>query len=141
MRDTLLTALAGACACLAGTAGAQAEPACPSRDFPAFLAAFVNDVAVQKAFVAVPLRSDTVDADAEPEPKPVSRMLTVDQMRFPLMPSTRDQAKYRLKQEVMAVTRDDMRVRLYTPDTGNQVIYAFRRGTCWTLYQIKDDSL
>lgn len=140
MRDLLLIALTGACAWLAGTAGSRAEPVCPSRDFPVFLAAFADDVALQKAFVAVPLRSDSVDADATPEPKPVSRLLTMNQMRFPLMPSKHDQAGYRLKQDVTVVSRDEMRVRLYTPDTDNQVTYAFRRETCWMLYHIKEDT-
>ena len=80
VRSILRPGLVGALAAL-GTVGAQAAPACPARDFPGFLAAFADDVAVQKAFVAVPLRSDTIDPEAEPEPKPVTTMLGADALR------------------------------------------------------------
>ena len=81
VRSILRPGLVGALAAL-GTVGAQAAPACPARDFPGFLAAFADDVAVQKAFVAVPLRSDTIDPEAEPEPKPVTTMLGADALRL-----------------------------------------------------------
>ncbi|MBM7093353.1 hypothetical protein JTP67_33590, partial [Streptomyces sp. S12] len=61
--------------------------ACPSQDFDAFLAAFADDIEVQRAFTQRPLRSETVDANADPEPKPVTAMLDGDALSFPLMAS------------------------------------------------------
>ncbi|WP_076728340.1 hypothetical protein [Methylobacterium radiotolerans] len=140
VRSILRPGLVGALAAL-GTVGAQAAPACPARDFPGFLAAFADDVAVQKAFVAVPLRSDTIDPGAEPEPKPVTTMLGADALRFPLMPSLRTPKTDGLKQALSAAGADAMRVKLFKPDTGLQITYTFRRAACWTLVRIEDDSL
>ena len=48
----------------------SASLSCPAQDFGKFLTAFANHIEVQKAFVSLPLESESVDATAEPEPKP-----------------------------------------------------------------------
>ncbi|MEE7504969.1 hypothetical protein ACLBXO_08900 [Methylobacterium sp. C33D] len=140
LRSILRPGLVGALGALC-TVGARAAPACPAQDFPRFLAAFADDVAVQKAFVTVPLRSDAIDPEAQPEPKPVTTMLGADALRFPLMPSLRKQRADGLKQALSAAGADAMRVKLFKPDTGLQITYTFRRTACWTLDRIEDDSL
>ena len=47
----------------------SASSECPSQDFTLFLDAFVGSIEVQKSFTANPLQSDSIDIDAEPEPK------------------------------------------------------------------------
>ncbi|MBX9403407.1 hypothetical protein K4L06_19000 [Lysobacter sp. BMK333-48F3] len=114
--------------------------ACPSQDFDAFLVAFMDDPAVQKAFTKRPLQSETVDADAMPEPKPVTALLDGEKLEFPLMPSTARQ-----KQDGLALSQSesngDKEVMLAKPDTDYQLSYFFRKGDCWTLYRMRDDSL
>ncbi|MFK3649770.1 hypothetical protein ACI2IY_15250 [Lysobacter enzymogenes] len=121
-------------------AAATPATACPSQDFDAFLSAFADDIEVQRAFTQRPLRSETVDANADPEPKPVTAMLDGDAIKFPLMPS-------RVKQQadglVLSQTElnGDKQVLLAKPDTDYQLSFFFRKGECWTLYRMRDDSL
>lgn len=114
--------------------------ACPSQDFDAFLVAFMDDPAVQKAFTKRPLQSESLDANADPEPKPVTALLDGDKLRFPLMPSAAAQ-----KRDGLALSQSelngDKEVMLAKPDTDYQLSYFFRKGDCWTLYRMRDDSL
>jgi len=121
-------------------AAATPATACPSQDFDAFLSAFADDVEVQRAFTQRPLRSETVDANADPEPKPVTAMLDGDAIKFPLMPS---RAKQQADGLVLSQTElnGDKQVLLAKPDTDYQLSFFFRKGECWTLYRMRDDSL
>lgn len=121
-------------------APANAAIACPSQDFDAFLKAFADDVEVQKAHTQRPLRSDSVDANADPEPKQVTAMLDGDALRFPVMPNTQTQKNDGL---VLSQTESngDKQVMLVKPDTDYQLSFFFRKGECWTLYRKRDDSL
>jgi len=124
----------------AAPAAATPATACPSQDFDAFLAAFADDVEVQRAFTQRPLRSETVDANADPEPKPVTAMLDGDALAFPLMAS---RAKQQAEGLVLSQSElnGDKQVMLAKPDTDYQLSFFFRKGECWTLYRMRDDSL
>lgn len=124
----------------AAPAPAAATTACPSQDFAAFLAAFADSADVQRAFTQRPLRSESVDANADPEPKPVVAMLDGDALSFPLMPS---RAKQQADGLVLSQTElnGDKQVMLAKPDTDYQLSFFFRKGECWTLYRMRDDSL
>lgn len=128
----------------APAASAAATPAtataCPSQDFDAFLAAFADEIEVQRAFTQRPLRSETVDANADPEPKPVTAMLDGDALKFPLMAS---RAKQQAEGLVLSQSElnGDKQVMLAKPDTDYQLSFFFRKGECWTLYRMRDDSL
>jgi len=121
-------------------APATAATACPSQDFDAFLAAFADSAQVQRAFTQRPLRSESVDANADPEPKPVTAMLDGDALKFPLMAS---RAKQQAEGLVLSQTElnGDKQVLLAKPDTDYQLSFFFRKGECWTLYRMRDDSL
>lgn len=124
----------------AAAAPAQAGIACPSQDFDAFLKAFADDVDVQKAYTQRPLRSDSIDPDASPEPKPVSVMLDGDGLQFPIMPSSQQQKQDGLSLSLSELN-GDKEVMLAKPDTDYQLSFFFRKGECWTLYRKRDDSL
>ncbi|MGH8082813.1 MAG: hypothetical protein ACREP7_19705 [Lysobacter sp.] len=114
--------------------------ACPSQDFDTFLKAFADDVDVQKAYTQRPLQSETVDANADPEPKPVTAMLDGDALHFPLMPSNQKQQADGLVSSQTELN-GDKEVMLAKPDTDYQLSFFFRKGECWTLYRMRDDSL
>lgn len=121
-------------------AAAAPAVACPSQDFDAFLSAFADDARVQRAYTQRPLRSETVDADADPEPRPVVAMLDGDALSFPLMPSReRQQAEGLVASQTEL--NGDKQVLLAKPDTDYQLSFFFRKGECWTLYRMRDDSL
>lgn len=116
-------------------------PVCPAQPFDAFLTAFANDIEIQKAFVTRPLQSETVDALAEPEPRPVTKMLGFAELHFPLMPNLKKQALDGLQLEKTISGNGEMEVRLFKPDTDYQVLFLFRKDGCWKLYRMRDDSL
>ncbi|MGO1069111.1 hypothetical protein [Lysobacter sp. CA199] len=124
----------------AAAKSAAPAQACPSQDFDAFLKAFAEDAQLQKSYTQRPLQSETIDADADPEPKPVIAMLDGDALQFPLMPSAQKQQADGL---VMSQTElnGDKEVMLVKPDTDYQLSFFFRKGECWTLYRMRDDSL
>jgi len=124
------------------TADHSSAVTCPSQDFNTFLQAFANDVRLQKAFVADPLQSDFVDAKAEPEPRPVTRMLTASQLRFPLMPDAKQQMHHGLKAQQIVQNTSQASVKLAKEDTDYQMTFFFKRtSNCWQLYRVQDDSL
>ena len=121
--------------------GAATTASCPSQDFGTFLTAFANDAGMQEAFTRRPLHSDSIDVAAEPEPKPVSRMLDGAELRFPLMPSQQRQEQEGLKMRWTLNGNDKAEVLLAKEDTDYRTAYFFIRNDCWRLYRIRDDSL
>ena len=118
-----------------------AAPGCPSPTFEGFFAAFADDTKLQKEFVRLPLRSDSIDAGAEPEPKATTRMLTVQELEFPLVPSKQKVADEGLKTS-FRTSGSEMVVELIKPDTDYMVTYYFERaGDCWRLFRKDDASL
>lgn len=115
--------------------------ACPSQDFDAFLAAFMESEEVQKAFTDVPLRSDSIDANAEPEPRVVTTMVSAEQMTLPVIPDPRSLARRGLANSSRREGRG-MVLTLAKPDSGYQISYYFRLDdTCWHLYRKYDESI
>lgn len=123
------------------TAATHPATQCPAATFDDFLPLFENDVAVQKAYVADPLQSDSVDANAEPEPKPVSKMLGKAEITFPVIPSQAEQAKSGLAGARTDTSPTEVVLKLAKPDTDYQMSFFFRKDDCWHLYRVKDDSL
>jgi hypothetical protein len=123
------------------TPASAAQVACPAQDFDSFFKHFANDVAVQKAFVSVPLQSDSIDPEAEPEPAPVSRQLDKAQIAFPLLPNEQQQRKQGLSLSKTVSATDQVSIKLSKADTDYQLTLFFRHEDCWMLYRIKDDSL
>lgn len=119
----------------------SAPPVCPAQAFDTFLAAFANDVEVQKNFVTQPLQNESVDALAEPEPKPITKILNFVELHFPLMPSLQQQTHDGLKLIQTPSSNGEMEVKLIKPDTDYQLLFFFRNDGCWKLYRMRDDSL
>lgn len=124
----------------ASSAASASAMACPAESFDQFLPLFENDINVQKAYVTDPLQSDSVDSNADPEPKPVSKSLPKDQVTFPIMPSQADQTKDGLTAKRTDTSATDVAVKLAKPDTDYQMTFFFRKDDCWHLYRVKDDS-
>ena len=120
---------------------ASSTPRCPAETFDGFLPLFENDVSLQRAYVTDPLQSDSVDPNADPEPKPVSRSLRKSDVTFPIMPSQADQAKDGLVATRTESGPTEVAVKLVKPDTDYQMTFFFRKDDCWHLYRVKDDSL
>jgi hypothetical protein len=115
--------------------------ACPSPSFDGFLKAFIESVEVQKAFSTEPLESQAVDAMAEPEPALVTKMLTAAELQFPLIPSEQKQASEGLKMRQSILENGDIKVMLEKEDTDYQMSFYFKKGMCWKLVRIRNDSL
>lgn len=143
-----LTPLAGllvTVALMIGPAAAQAPAACPSTDFKAFLAAFQDDVAVQKAFTARPLQSEAnqenPDANGEPYIN-VTKMLDGDAIEFPVMGTAVQLRQEKLKLEVTRQDPAEAEIKIFLDDTDYQIRYFFKKtASCWQLYRMANDSL
>ena len=114
---------------------------CPAQDFGKFLTAFANHIEVQKAFVTLPLESESVDATAEPEPKPVTKRLGLSELHFPLMPSLQRQAMDGVTLSRKLTNPKEAEVKLVKEDTDYQMVFYFKNDGCWKLYRMRDDSL
>ena len=119
----------------------SATLACPSTSFDGFLKAFVERIDVQKEFSVEPLESQTVDATAEPEPALVTKMMTADELQFPLIPSEHQQTKDGLKMRQSVLENGDTKVTLAKEDTDYQMSFYFRKNECWQLFRIRNESL
>jgi uncharacterized protein YecT (DUF1311 family) len=138
--DTSKPATASDAAGAATTAAAGPLPAiaCPSKDLNAFVAAFAEDPALQKAFTAETVDTAFVDMNAQPEPAESLEPLPREKLRFPVMPNRVQQQKEGLKYRKVANQGGRAVVVLEFPDTDAQVLYTFRRDACWTLVKIVD---
>ncbi len=114
--------------------------ACPSSDFSAFLAAFAEDPAVQRAWTRFPLEQLVV-VDGVDEPTPVERSLTREQATFPLLPDAAQRIADSLNLHVEDAEAGRKRVVLAKPDTDWTVTYIFVQDGCWQLVRIEDWSL
>jgi hypothetical protein len=122
-------------------APAPSEPACPGRDFAAFLAAFGADAAVQARYTAFPLPMSALE-DGPDEPRTVVRQVGRAAARLPLLPLPSQRAADSLALRTEAAPGGRRHAVLYKPDTDHQVTYVFapERG-CWRLVRVDDQSL
>ncbi|WP_420139115.1 hypothetical protein [Sphingomonas sp.] len=126
---------------LGGNPAQAAGKTCPATTFPKFLSAFAADPALQRAHTRFPLAYETIDANAEPEPRTVRKMLGAKAVRFPIMPSPAEQKKKHMTVLNEAVP-GGMEVTVRTGETDDQFRLFFRQeGGCWTLLRKSDDSL
>ncbi|MGN6152889.1 MAG: hypothetical protein ACTHOH_12915 [Lysobacteraceae bacterium] len=112
----------------AGDAAGAAAMVCPSSDPVAFVAAFAEDPALQRAFTAptVEVASDTGTSTA-----------ARDQLAFPVMPDRAAQQREGLRQGGFERADDRITVALEAPAGGAQSRYVFRRdAACWVLGKI-----
>ncbi len=114
---------------------------CPSDDFESFLKSYSDSMEIQKLFTSAPLESTAIDPSAEPEPAEVTRMLDANELDFPLMPSLAKQASEGLMSRRSNLSKTNVEVVLFKPDTDYQMSFFFKQENCWKLYRIKDYSL
>ncbi|MGE8147126.1 lysozyme inhibitor LprI family protein [Pseudomonas frederiksbergensis] len=122
---------------LDGIAPDEFGVSCPSTDFNAFLTAFAESAAVQRAFVQRPLQFVTT-VDAEPEPRIEKRALEDKQIKYPLMPHRAYREAEGLTLSVKGQSRNRATAILNKPDTDYLVEYRFVLGKCWMLSEVSD---
>lgn len=117
------------------------KASCPAQKFDKYIAAFADDVAVQRTFTKTPLKSIAL-VDAEPEPRAVTRWLGKSQIQFPLMPSLGEQREKQLQLWIGPPLPQLRNVELLGADTGYGVQYRFEyQSACWVLTSVTDQSL
>lgn len=116
----------------------SAAPACPTQDLKQFVAAFAQSDAIQRAFTAAEIQTVYVDWNAQPEPAEVVRSMQRDQLTFPVMPNQDRQRANGLQFRIVSLVNDQATVALEVPDTDAQLLYTFKRNSCWSLVRIVD---
>lgn len=112
--------------------------ACPSQDLKAFVVAFAEDPALQKAFTADVVDTAFIDWNAQPEPAESSEPLSREKLHFPVMPNRAQQSKEGLQYRELSADDKSATIVLEVPDTDAQLRYTFRHDRCWTLVKIVD---
>src|SRR4051812_18974487 len=116
---------------------AAASVACPAK-FDHFLRTYADSEAVQRKATVFPLPFQTLDLEAQPEPKPVMRHVRAREAIYPLLPLPEARKREGLEPTIERQTAKAAQVLLFKPDTGYHVIYYFARSQCWRLQRIED---
>ena len=116
-------------------------PACPAQDISFFIQRFATDEAIQRVFTVVPLTSQQLDLDAQPEPEQRTRTLQREQITFPVLPLAQERADGDLTMRLEEVTTLSARLDLFKADTDYLISYFFKLGDCWRLVRIDNQSL
>lgn len=117
------------------------EPACPSDEISGFIDAFVASVEVQKAFTSSSIESQAVDPTAEPEPAIITKQVAASELEFPLIPNKQEQAAQGLSLRQSVLDDGNIKVTVGKADTDQQKSYYFKKGACWQLFRIRNESL
>ena len=130
-----------AAAPITATAADTTAAQCPHADFNAFLTYFSNDIALQEKFVADPLTVESVDAEAQPEPRPVTKQVPLAEVEWPVMPDTATLPRQGREMQVTPQADGSVQVRINKPDTSDQQTYTFAQKPCWQLQKVVDESI
>lgn len=120
----------------AGASGPSS--ACPAARFEDFARAFADDVSLQRSYTADPLRMQSIDATADPEPAPVVQDLHRAEIQFPIVPDGKAREARGLR---MTFDAPGAVMKLAAPDSDDQTTYRFRKDACWTLIAVESDAL
>ncbi|WP_155628501.1 hypothetical protein [Burkholderia territorii] len=116
--------------------------ACPSGEFETFARKFASRISIQSHFTRWPVAVTSIDAAAQPEPKPVTKQVTENKMPFPLM---MDMERARREGKLVRIAQDSKttgHVDYSGSDSDKKVRYLFQRSeSCWQLVAIDDQSL
>jgi hypothetical protein len=134
----LLPLVAGS---LAGQAVAAPAPACPSAAFPAFLAAYADSAALQRAFTDDPLAQTMLDHAGQGTPREITMQLPKSKLGFPLIPGRAERKRVGLVLRTDELAAGSARVSLLKEAAGYRVVYVFRKDACWKLERKEDHSL
>ena len=115
---------------------------CPSLDFKTFAKQFSGKLSLQAKFTHWPLETTTIDPAAEPEPKPVTKQVTEQEMSYPIMMEV---GLAKREGNVVSIKQDDettAHVEYSGANSGTKIFYLFKQSdSCWQLVAIDDQSL
>lgn len=124
------------------SAAASAQTAaCPDADFTAFLKRFEASADAQRGATADPLTMESVDAEAMPEPRRVTRQVALADVTFPVMPERAMRQAEGLQETLTEPSPTERVVKHAVPDSGVQVRYDFQASPCWKLVRVSDDTI
>lgn len=133
------TAIATAAASAPRTATtASTTGECPAVDIDAFVTAFAEDPALQRAYSAEVVDTAYVDWNAQPEPAEVITRTPRQHLTFPVMPGREAQHREGLVYRRVSLAGTRAVVALEIPDTDTQLLYTFERDACWRLVKVVD---
>ncbi|MHC8389224.1 hypothetical protein ACYZTM_14560 [Pseudomonas sp. MDT2-39-1] len=121
-------------------AGGADVSSCPSKDFSAFLAAYLESSSVQREFTHTPLKK-LITVDAEPEPEQKIVFLEKENLKFPIVPGKEKRTADGLEVKVLEASNGIAKIKIEKPDTDYQVFYTFKLELCWFLDEVQDYSL
>jgi hypothetical protein len=117
------------------------ETACPAQNFRDFLFLYANSESIQRTFIKTPLKTQRLNLDAEPEPKPITKTLQYSQLTFPLLPLLAERNANLWSLRIDELSEKKAKATVFKKDTGYQVTYFFIKKYCWVLEAIENWSM
>lgn len=127
---------------LSASAPIAAEPSgCQETTFTAFLSRFAGDASVQRASTVDPLIMDSLDSEALPEPRKVSKQMSLTEVEFPVFFDAGRRNAEGLQETVTELGPTEREVTHGVPDSDAQMRFRFRADPCWKLVWVSNDML
>ena len=124
---------------------AAPEPApaatCPDADFAAFLTRFEGSADVQRASTADPLTMESIDSDATPEPRRLTKQVALAEIEFPILFDSNRRQTEGLQETVTELGPAQREVTHGIPDSDAQIRFEFRADPCWKLVRVSNDMI
>lgn len=118
------------------------EPSgCQETTFTAFLSRFAGDASVQRASTVDPLVMDSLDSEALPEPRKVSKQMSLTEVEFPVLFDAGRRNAEGLQETVTELGPTEREVTHGVPDSDAQMRFRFRADPCWKLVWVSNDML
>ena len=115
--------------------------ACPDPDFASFLKRFERSADAQRTATADPLTMDSIDSEAIPEPKRITKQVALADLDFPLLLASAQRQAEGLQETVVELAPTEREVTHGIPESDAQVRFLFRAAPCWTLVRVSSDAI
>ncbi|MGC0054487.1 hypothetical protein ACNSPG_15740 [Brucella pituitosa] len=123
------------------SAFALSTPNCKVQEIENFVKNFSHDIAIQEASTAKTVIFESMDMEADPEPKKVSRQVPLADVEWPVMPDVETLAGRKRLAEYKDGENGNKIVVIKGTDNGEYMEFEFAKQPCWTLVRVSDESM
>ena len=123
------------------SAFALSTPNCKVETIEHFVKTFSHDISIQEANTAKTVIFESLDMEADPEPKKVSTEVPLADVEWPVMPDVETLAGRKRQAEYKDGKNGNKIVVIKGTDNGEYMEFEFAKQPCWTLVRVSDESM
>jgi len=123
------------------SAFALTTPNCKVEDIEHFVKRFSHNISIQEASTAQTVIFESLDMEADPEPKKVSTDVPLAEVEWPVMPDVEMLAGRKMQAEYKDGENGSKIVVIKGTDNGEYMEFEFAKRPCWTLVRVSDESM